>query len=433
MKKNPLYREYLKDKPTNPNFSKLRELQKSLKNPKRIMMYEYMQFYKGKWYRRIFGARKVKGKSNRIEIRELYVKREDWDIDLMSGCMYCFQICGWVPRFDTFRSYYYGYQEEADFNLYEHEGNFNPNVCRMYELSDLITQDERLKYSCIEDVRPYDVLKYIQKYLKHPKIELLVKSGLSYLWTDGRVLKLSKNKEKQFMTFCRNNMTYIKEYLPSYNFISNCIRNNISAEEKVFRDKVIYNQERLNTDHNTALTVTKYLAKQKASIYTYCDYLEQCKELNRDMTCSQVLYPKDLQEEHEKLSIAIRTKRDEKIQNQIQEIYKKIRKFEKNYNGFSIKFPSSIGDFIEQGNKLHQCVGTAGYDKKMADGEIYIVFINDINGNSLETAEIDISKKKVVQLYGDHNSQDFEYHPGVEKAVDLLITDMKKKRGFAYA
>ena len=112
----------------------------------------------------------------------------------MSGCMYCFQICGWVPRFDTFRSYYYGYQEEADFNLYEHEGNFNPNVCRMYELSDLITQDERLKYSCIEDVRPYDVLKYIQKYLKHPKIELLVKSGLSYLWTDGRVLKLSKNK-----------------------------------------------------------------------------------------------------------------------------------------------------------------------------------------------------------------------------------------------
>ena len=67
----------------------------------------------------------------------------------------------------------------------------------------------------------------------------------------------------------------------------------------------------------------------------------------------------------------------------------------------------SPAELIKEGDILHHCVGKMGYDQKFAREESLIFFIrNKETPNSpFVTIEYSIKNKKILQCYGDHNSQ----------------------------
>ena len=70
----------------------------------------------------------------------------------------------------------------------------------------------------------------------------------------------------------------------------------------------------------------------------------------------------------------------------------------------------SPAELINEGEKLHHCVGRMGYDQKFAREETLIFFIrlkNDID-TPLVTIEYSIKNHKVLQCYGDHDSKPSE-------------------------
>ena len=64
-----------------------------------------------------------------------------------------------------------------------------------------------------------------------------------------------------------------------------------------------------------------------------------------------------------------------------------------------------------EGKKLHHCVGKMGYDKKVVDGKSIIAFVRIVDEQTKPyvTVEYDIKRRKIVQCYGDHDS-----NPGIE-------------------
>jgi hypothetical protein len=63
-------------------------------------------------------------------------------------------------------------------------------------------------------------------------------------------------------------------------------------------------------------------------------------------------------------------------------------------------------DLVKEGNYLHHCVGSMGYDQKFAREETLIFFIRNTSSpdTPFVTLEYSISSHSVLQCYGNNNS-----------------------------
>ena len=64
-------------------------------------------------------------------------------------------------------------------------------------------------------------------------------------------------------------------------------------------------------------------------------------------------------------------------------------------------------ELVEEGNALTHCVGRMNYDQKMAREETLIFFVRkkDAPDVPFVTLEYSLSKKVILQCYGDHDSR----------------------------
>ena len=82
----------------------------------------------------------------------------------------------------------------------------------------------------------------------------------------------------------------------------------------------------------------------------------------------------------------------------------------------TIKTLDSVREYMEEGGTLHHCIYESEYFSKPNT----LCLSARVNGQSVETIEIDLKKKKVVQCRGKFNTPS-SYHDKVLNAVKKIM------------
>lgn len=301
------------------------------------------------------------------------------------------------------------------------------------------------KYSAIDKYTNEDKLQYLRIYEKYPKVELLVKAGLSSFATRKTIVeKLSE--DKNFGKWMFKN----KEELAKKHFY-------INALNKAYKLNKPLAEVQMNLESKKALSIAdnhriikeffskneydkliNYLWKQHSSLYIYEDYLRACKELELNMNEDKNRYPKEFMRWHDIRINELDSKRAEIDARKRKELFENFTKvaskylgLERNLKGAYITIiAKSPTELVYEGEQLHHCVGKMGYDQKFAKEQSLIFFIRNKNNPDVPfvTIEYSIKTKSILQCYGYRDSKPEEEVLNYVNKVWLPYANRKLKR-----
>lgn len=360
------------------------------------------------------------------------VGREFLDRNETSGSLYYGQLSGYIVAWGN-RKYSQPYYPVDD-NFYPTTDFWYPKVSK----SILYTANEA--YSILKNYIPYfslnslvhvfSVMEYARNYIKYPQVEMLAKAGFPYLYKDKRLFKLTKEKKRKVSRWIIENKDYMYTHQPTYPFIMMAIKNNEDAWKTHYRcvsmNHIKYMKSNgFHYEYEQMVELVKYLERQGMGIIEYKDYLEASQKLHRNISDRGVLFPRDLMTAHDEVMSLVDQKENKTVNRKLKKIYKLLEQYSYKYKGLQIVIPKTQRELVQWGEKLHNCVGTMGYGKKMANGNCIILGVFK-DGVPVECCELkpknEKSKKlKIEQLRGDHN-QDSDYHVIAEKLIDKFIS-----------
>ena len=96
--------------------------------------------------------------------------------------------------------------------------------------------------------------------------------------------------------------------------------------------------------------------------------------------------------------------------------------------GLVAYIPQTFGKVSDHAKALHQCLTYADYTGKMAKRDCLLVFVADVAGHSVATAEI-APNGKIVQFYADEDREEVEQMKPTAEAqivVDKWLKDFGK-------
>lgn len=288
-------------------------------------------------------------------------------------------------------------------------------------------KDPTLKYLSYD--KSMELIDWIGLYRQHPEIEMFGKLGIGFLANDSRVLK---RKEKLFLNYLRTNALEIRKHYAKYVDILHAYQKGMPIEnylnQKELRDMIKrYGFKELDADKTVA-----YLQAQGVEWNYFRDYYQAIEELGYALTDTKNIYPKDLKYWHdlaiqnandlrverERVKTESEVLKDEKaLGGDIRKVFEKYSKVVSfNYNGLKLELPDSVKAIQEEGTLMKHCVFKMGYHRKMAKGEILILFATDEVGNHLETIEYDHNAKQLLQARGLNNNP----HERHQEIVDMI-------------
>lgn len=178
------------------------------------------------------------------------------------------------------------------------------------------------------------------------------------------------------------------------------------------------------------------------NIGMWCDYLMMLKNLGKDIRNPKNICPQDFIEAHDRANRMIDAKRDKAIAERMRQAEIAQREREQQQllqekereeefkalkskffglvitdNEICVKVLESIDEYYEEGKKQDICVFGAGYYLK-ADT---LILSARIDGQIVETVEVDLRTLKVVQCHGKYN-KDTEYH---DRIINLVNSNAK--------
>ena len=324
-----------------------------------------------------------------------------------------FYLVGWyrekLSNYSHWYDYDWGWQYDKYFNLDA------PIVNLEYVL-----QMPQYKYSAIDKYVYNDKINYLRNYEKYPQCELLVKAGLSK-FIYSKILLKQCVKDKKFCKWIYAN----KDELKNGYYINSIIRaykQNKNIKEVYLQD--YYKQSFARNDNDGTLKMVfqndidnfvKYLIKQNIDAYLYRDYLDACLYLQLDMSLPKNRYPHDFKRWHDIRIDEKHSKEAELDKEKRKQLYKQFSKVSKKYltlqrdmkDKYITLIAKSPADLINEGNKLHHCVGRMGYDQKFAKEQTLIFFIRlkDDKDTPLVTLEYSLENHKILQCYGDNDTK----------------------------
>ena len=320
---------------------------------------------------------------------------------------------GYIPVFECEDKYHrsYGWNlpvfYKEDFDVW-YEASMPLNFYTLYLNVEMLTEIDEFKYcgySC------GDVIDYLNKYRQNPMIEYFGKLDLPL----SSALISKADKDKRFKTFLLKNASDVRTYgvkatVYAYN-------NNISipgASDKIQNTREA--RKHIPTLKGHGLNeerIIGYCKENSIGFATYNDYLESVIALGLDLTDTKNIYPKDFTAMHD-LRIAeyesLKAKADREKRKELYESFakagEKATAYEYTDNEYTLIAPRDICDLKTEGAILEHCVGKMGYDKKMADGKIVIMFLRRANDISTPyvTIEYDLKQLKLLQAYAKNNS-----------------------------
>ncbi len=178
------------------------------------------------------------------------------------------------------------------------------------------------------------------------------------------------------------------------------------------------------------------------NIGMWCDYLMMLKNLGKDIRNPKNICPQDFIEAHDRANRMIDAKRDKAIAERMRQAEIAQREREQQQllqekereeefkalkskffglvitdNEICVKVLESIDKYYEEGKMKDICVFGAGYYLK-ADT---LILSARIDGQIVETVEVDLRTLKVVQSHGKYN-KDTEYH---DRIINLVNSNAK--------
>lgn len=178
------------------------------------------------------------------------------------------------------------------------------------------------------------------------------------------------------------------------------------------------------------------------NIGMWCDYLMMLKNLGKDIRNPKNICPQDFIEAHDRANRMIDAKKDKAIAERMRQAEIAQREREQQQllqekereeefkalkskffglvisdNEICVKVLESIDEYYEEGKKQDICVFGAGYYLK-ADT---LILSARIDGQIVETVEVDLRTLKVVQCHGKYN-KDTEYH---DRIINLVNRNAK--------
>jgi len=295
-----------------------------------------------------------------------------------------------------------------------------------------------------------DVLDYLKLYKDRPRIEMLAKAGVGWFASRiGFVRRLERNK--RLLSFFSKSLSEIRDARCGVDAIDKALREGMTVTEAAARINAArvfkcYVDKLHGVD---AYKAQRYIAGHKGmDAWDYAEYINWCFELGMDLSDTKVAFPNGGHRrirQVKEMRDAARRKIDARARRALaKDLRARASRFgavcEKVDGGLVAHVPSREKEFIEEGKKLHHCVGRMGYAAKMARGDSLIVFVRDAAApdRPFVTAEIDPETGKVLQCYGKDNSRPSDavlefVERKVAKAVARIAKREKAKRKGAEA
>jgi hypothetical protein len=375
----------------------------------------YLQAVENDIVLRVFAYRRLKGKQMQItEIMRRITQdnRYIWK-NLYGGYYQGYQVV--YEKKDVIK-YEYGckceiFSEEYFDHWYEETGNVFGIWYRIIN-ADMLN-DTQFKYCGYKPTVTDDVIGYLNEYIKHPCVEYFGKLGIKP--TATLIRKAEKDKafrnwlyKTKIDGFCGPQaIIYAYEHKTTLEKAEKILKNKSYLDRAVASMIPEIKGTKLNRER-----VLDYAQKKDVGTSNYNDYLKALKKLKYDLTDTKNLFPYDFKTMHD-LRVAeydsVMAKEDEEKRAELYSAFSERAKAVKNleYSGesYSAIIPFRVPDLVSEGKALHHCVGKMGYDKKMADGEIVIVFIRSLLdlAKPLVTVEYSFKRKRIVQAHGEHN------------------------------
>ena len=181
--------------------------------------------------------------------------------------------------------------------------------------------------------------------------------------------------------------------------------------------------------------IMHYLRKQGIrQCYVYADYISMCKEEGVDLTSKANLFPRDIRRAHDAMVDHRQTRwelerleRERKMAQEKDSDWDKRREaIAERYSfaagGIVIRVPEKMEELIDEGNAMHNCVGT--YIRRVAEGATIVVFIRaEATDERLGTMEIASDGTRIIQARAKFNGK---LAPEVKTFVDKFEAEKIK-------
>lgn len=178
------------------------------------------------------------------------------------------------------------------------------------------------------------------------------------------------------------------------------------------------------------MQIARYIQKQKkacgAGATTYRDYIQECEQLNLDLTQKEILFPPDLRAAHERTMAQVSFEKNKAEQEKFQKAVERLEKYAWNSAGLLIRPARAQQELSAEGEALHHCVG--GYIQRMAAGSTAIFFIRREEEPDKPYFTLELRDKAVVQCRTDHNNS-YTNFPEVKAFVEMWMEKVVQKGG----
>ena len=277
---------------------------------------------------------------------------------------------------------------------------------------------------------------YLYAYHKRPAIEYLIKLGLFRLaqnavYGDESPYTYHRSAFNWNGKNLREVLGVDKAYLPvlqeidanshALYLLQKLIEKRLPTETVFLRwcmEHRIYGEDELERclQHNTPYKLMKYLNEQavrnpkNSHYYTavkivfdlYHDYIRFCKELGYDLSDDFILYPRDVKDAHDRASEMFDKKKAQIYNEKIAAQYEALAsKYQMSKAGLTVIPPKSAAEIVEEGQRLHHCVG--GYVSRVAKNECTILFLRKEEEPDTPFYTMELRAGAVRQLRGDGN------------------------------
>ena len=371
-----------------------------------VLSYRY-----GEVVERAFGIRKYAKMG--VLITEVRRRATGENQTIVKNLLYT-RMGGYIPVFERADKFHWSYGwsypvfYKEDFDKW-YEASLPLNFYCLCLNKELLSEIDEFKYCGFSSG---DVIEWLNEYRKNPMIEYFGKFNLPF----SSSLISKAEKDKKFKVYLLQNASDIRtfgtqatEYAYNHSITIPEASNRLLKVKKAHKYIPVTKGRGLNEER-----ILDFCDTNAIGYATYNDYLEAITELGLDLQDTKNLYPKDFTAmhdlritEYESLKAKLdRTKRKE-LYESFAKAGEKATVYEYSDNGYSLVAPRDISDLKIEGKILDHCVGKMGYDKKMADGKIVIMFLrhtNDIQ-TPFVTIEFDLIQLKVLQAYGKKNTK----------------------------
>lgn len=319
-------------------------------------------------------------------------------------------------------------------------------------------KDTKWKYCALKEFAKSEgvvnVSNYLHTYVKHPYIEKLVKVGLIQLTKD--ILSNHHTDIVKCYNYCyKKSITGLlgitKKELKMFRELD------ISANELMLFQKakslhMVMNKEQIGGlisytyfYANEVLQHLKYTTFNKLDQYLkaqcitdglqlttawilWRDLIEMSNKLEIDLKNTFNLFPKHLKYSHDfvanrwKIKIKkIEAKEERALDRKAKKLFEKLRpNYEWENKDYAILVPKDRQDFIQEGEKLHICVGINGYFQKMVKGTTIILFLRKKAEVNKPFYTLELNGKTIIQCQAFGHKQPTEE---IQKVLDQYLKE----------